>query len=151
MPRPDGKLSRPAVLFDGACNLCSGVVQFVAARDPQARFRFAPLGSVAATRLLQGAGDAGTAGTAGSADTIVLIDDGRVYLRSAAVLRIARSLRFPWPMAYALMVVPRPLRDYAYDVVARHRLQWFGARDTCLVPGDLKDVKDRWAHDESVR
>ena len=137
MPRRDEKRPSAAILFDGVCNLCSSVVQFVAARDPQARFRFASLGSAPATRLLQEAGV-----SLGSADSIVLIEDGRAYLRSAAALRIARSLRFPWPMAYGLVVVPRPLRDYVYDVVARHRRRWFGTRDTCLVPGD--DMKDRF-------
>ena len=143
MPRPDGKLPRAAVLFDGVCNLCSGVVQFVAARDPQAKFRFAPLGSVAATRLLQDAGVSPVSNVSNvGADTIVLIVDGGAYVRAAAVLRISRSLRFPWSMAYGLMVVPRPLRDYAYDVVARHRRRWFGARDSCLVPAD--GTKDRF-------
>src|SRR5712692_8644525 len=137
MPRPDGELPSAAVLFDGVCNLCSGVVQFVAARDPKARFRFASLGSVAATRLLQ---DAGVSPV--GADTIVLVEDGHAYVRSTAALRIARSLRFPWSMAYGLIVVPRPLRDYAYDVIASHRLQWFGTRDTCLVPGE--EMKDRF-------
>jgi predicted DCC family thiol-disulfide oxidoreductase YuxK len=150
MPRPGGPPGA-VVLFDGVCNLCSGTVRFVIARDPQARFRFAPLGSVAAVRLLHEAGVSREDSLSPGADSIVLIEGGRVYVRSAAALRIARSLRFPWPMAYALILVPRALRDYAYDVVARRRLQWFGERDTCLVPADLKGLKDRWVDDESVR
>jgi predicted DCC family thiol-disulfide oxidoreductase YuxK len=49
-------------------------------------------------------------------------------------LRIARRLRFPWPLLYAFIVVPRPLRDIVYDFIARHRYRWFGKRDTCMVP-----------------
>jgi predicted DCC family thiol-disulfide oxidoreductase YuxK len=51
-----------------------------------------------------------------------------------AVLRIARRLPFPWPLAYALIVVPRPVRDWFYDLIARHRYRWFGKRDHCMLP-----------------
>jgi predicted DCC family thiol-disulfide oxidoreductase YuxK len=65
---------------------------------------------------------------------MALIDQGRVYARSTAALRIARRLSFPWPLVYALIVVPRPLRDLFYDVIARNRYRWFGKRDACLIP-----------------
>ena len=103
------------VLFDGVCNLCNGLVQFIIRRDPHARFQFAAMTSFAA-------------------DTIVLVEDGRRYERSAAVLRIARQLRAPWPLLFAFIVVSRPLRDWAYDAVARRRYRWFGRRETCMVP-----------------
>jgi len=113
------------VLFDGVCNLCNGAVRFVLARDPRGRFRFASLQSDVARRLLKGDGPA---------ETIVLIDAGKIYTKSTAALRIARGLRFPWPLLYALAVIPRPLRDFVYDWVARNRYRWFGKRDTCMLP-----------------
>jgi len=113
---------RPVVLFDGVCNLCNGVVRFIIARDPSARFRFAPL---------QWVDDGGPAGTT---DSIVLVEAGKRYTKSTAALRIARGLRFPWPLLYALVLVPRPLRDLVYDWVARHRYGWFGKRASCMVP-----------------
>ena len=122
--------SHAVVLFDGVCNLCNGFVQFVIPRDPRGYFRFAALQSPAAARLMAEAGV-----TPGAADSILLIDGGRAIVRSAAALRIARRLRFPWPLLYALIVVPRPIRDWVYDLVARNRLRWFGQRDQCLVPG----------------
>ena len=67
-------------------------------------------------------------------DSIVLIDEGRLFTRSTAALRIARRLRFPWPLLYGLIVVPRPLRDFLYDWVARNRYRWFGKRDSCMLP-----------------
>jgi predicted DCC family thiol-disulfide oxidoreductase YuxK len=67
-------------------------------------------------------------------DSVVLIADGRLWTRSAAALRIARRLSFPWPLLYVFVVVPRPLRDWIYDLVARHRYQWFGRRDACMMP-----------------
>jgi predicted DCC family thiol-disulfide oxidoreductase YuxK len=117
------------VLFDGVCNLCNGFVQFVIPRDPHGHFRFAALQSPVAARLL-----AQARVTPGDAETVVLIEDGRAFFRSSAALRIARGLRFPWPLLYGLMVLPRPIRDWVYDLIARNRLRWFGQRDQCMIP-----------------
>jgi predicted DCC family thiol-disulfide oxidoreductase YuxK len=125
------------VLFDGVCNLCNGFVQFIITRDPDARFRFAALQSDAAAALLR---DAGV--TPPLPDSLVLVEDGRVYFRSAAALRVARRLRFPWPIAYGLVVVPRVIRDRIYDYVAAHRYRWFGRRESCMVP--TPDLKRRF-------
>lgn len=130
-------MEHAVVLFDGVCNLCNGFIRFVIPRDPRGYFRFAPLSSAAAARAMA---DAGV--TAGEADSILLIENRRAFLRSAAALRIARRLRFPWPLAYGLMIVPRPFRDWGYDVVARNRFRWFGRRDVCMVPGP--ETRDRF-------
>ena len=127
----------PVILFDGVCNLCNGFVQFVIARDPAARFHFAALQSESARRLL-----ARVDGLGEVPDSVVLVDRGRIYTRSSAALRIARGLPFPWSLARALIVVPRPLRDWVYDRVARHRYRWFGRKDTCMVP--TPDVRARF-------
>ena len=127
----------PVVLFDGVCNLCNGSVRFVIERDPRKHFQFAPLQSETATTLI-----GGLANPLAMPDSIVLVDDGRLYVRSTAALRIARRLRFPWPLLWVFMAVPRPLRDWVYDVIARHRYGWFGKRDTCMVP--TKEIRDRF-------
>jgi predicted DCC family thiol-disulfide oxidoreductase YuxK len=116
------------ILFDGVCNLCSGFVQFVIARDPGAHFRFAALSSPAAERALSAAGVTPVPGS------IILIDDGVAYFRSDAPLRIARRLRFPWPLAYGLLIVPRFIRDRVYDFIAARRYRWFGRQDACMLP-----------------
>jgi len=126
------------ILFDGVCNLCSGFVQFVIARDPTARFRFGTLQSEEGRRLL------GDRPSDTGEDTMVLVDEGRVFTRSAAALRVARSLRFPWPLAYAFIVVPAPVRDAVYAFVARHRYAWFGRRASCLVP--TPELRERFLH-----
>jgi predicted DCC family thiol-disulfide oxidoreductase YuxK len=125
----------PAVIvFDGVCNLCNGLVDFVIARDPDARFRFASLQSDAARRLLHGAQLEPPL-----RDSVVLIEHGHVFRRSEAALRIARRLGAPWSFAYPLVAVPRPVRDWIYEVVARNRYRWFGKRPTCRVPtADLR-------------
>jgi predicted DCC family thiol-disulfide oxidoreductase YuxK len=117
------------VLFDGVCNLCHGAVRFIVARDPRARFRFASLQSAAGTALLRDH-HLGP----GSPESLVLLEAGRAYTRSAAVLRIARRLRAPWPLAGLMLVLPAPLRDGLYDFVAARRYRWFGRQATCPVP-----------------
>jgi predicted DCC family thiol-disulfide oxidoreductase YuxK len=125
------------VLFDGVCNLCNGIVRFVIARDPRAHFQFAALTSAAAERALASARVTGPL-----PDSLVLIDEGAVFTRSDAALRMARRLTFPWPVVYGLIVLPRPVRDWAYDVVARYRYRWFGRQDSCMVPTPL--IRDRF-------
>jgi predicted DCC family thiol-disulfide oxidoreductase YuxK len=131
MKRPDAP--HAVVLFDGVCNLCNGFVQFIIPRDPAGYFRFAALSSEAAARVLSNARDARHEGPL--VDSIVLVEDGGVYVRSTAALRIARRLEFPWFLGYGLVIVPRFFRNAIYDFIARHRLRWFGRRETCIVPG----------------
>lgn len=120
----------PAVLlFDGVCNLCNASVNFIIDHDPQAYFRFAALQSEAGRALLEGYSLAGN-----YLDSLVLVEDGQVYTRSTAALRVARRLGGAWPLLAGLLVVPRPLRDVVYDWIARHRYRWFGRRDACRLP-----------------
>ncbi len=128
------------ILFDGVCTLCNGFVQFVIARDPSARFRFASLQSPAAAALLRESGV-----TAPLPDSIVLVEGRRVFVRSSAALRILRGLRFPWVLAYGFIAVPRFVRDPVYDVIAAHRYRWFGKRETCMVP--TPELKRRFLAD----
>jgi len=117
------------VLFDGHCNLCAWSVRFVIERDPARRFRFAALHSPAGRELLAEHGLLEDA-----PDSIVLIEDGRVYTRSSAALRIARHLRGAWRLLGVFRIVPRVLRDPLYRVVARFRYRWFGRSEACLAP-----------------
>lgn len=120
------------ILFDGVCNLCSGVVRFVIARDPHARFRFAALQSDAARRACAEVG--ATPPTAVDPDTIIVIVNGRALERSDAALAIAARLPFPWPIFGVFRILPRALRDWLYRFVAKNRYRWFGKSDTCMVP-----------------
>ena len=118
------------ILFDGVCNLCNGAVQFVIHRDPHGRFRFAALQSDAAKALVEKT----WRGPSPLPDSIVYVQDGVAHVRSDAAIRIARDLGFPWSLLAIFTIVPRSLRDAVYDLVARRRLAWFGARDACMVP-----------------
>jgi predicted DCC family thiol-disulfide oxidoreductase YuxK len=117
------------ILFDGECNLCNGFVGFVLPRDPAAHFKFASLQSSFGQDLLTGHDL-----PANTLDSVVLVDEGKVYIRSTAALRIVRRLSGLWPLLYLLILVPRPIRDAVYDFIARHRYRWFGKRESCLLP-----------------
>lgn len=118
------------ILFDGVCNLCSGFVQFVIGRDAKQYFRFASLQSEAGQALLRQHGLEPTI----TPETVVLLEGGRAYAYSTAVLHILRRLTGAWSWLYAARVLPKPLRDAAYRFVARHRYQWFGQQEACLLP-----------------
>jgi predicted DCC family thiol-disulfide oxidoreductase YuxK len=119
------------ILFDGVCNLCNGFVQFVIQRDKAGYFRFASLQSAAGQALLA---EHGIRLGAVGPETVVLVEQNRTYTHSTAVLRIARRMGGGWPLLYVFSAVPRFVRDAAYRFVARHRYQWFGQRDACMLP-----------------
>ena len=119
----------PIVLFDGFCNLCAGSVQFLLRHDRKGIFHFCSLQSKAAAQLLQMQDT-----DPRQLKTLVLLDGGRLYTRSPAVLRIARKLGGAWPLLYAGIIIPRFIRDSMYDWVAANRYRWFGKKESCWLP-----------------
>jgi predicted DCC family thiol-disulfide oxidoreductase YuxK len=114
------------VLFDGYCNLCSGSVQFIIKRDPGAYFRFASLQSKQGTELIETVGT-----TSPEGESVILIENGKVYSRSTAALRIARRLTCAWPLLAVFLIVPPFIRNAVYDWISRNRYKWFGKKETC--------------------
>ncbi|PIQ61890.1 MAG: thiol-disulfide oxidoreductase [Bacteroidetes bacterium CG12_big_fil_rev_8_21_14_0_65_60_17] len=127
----------PVILFDGVCNLCNASVNFVIDRDDDAIFRFGALQSDSGARMLAEHGL-----EPGRLESIVLIDDGAVYVASDAALRIARrlggALKLLWPFRF----VPRFLRDAVYNWIARNRYRWFGRQESCRLP--TPDLTERF-------
>ncbi|MCC6321263.1 MAG: thiol-disulfide oxidoreductase DCC family protein [Phycisphaerales bacterium] len=119
------------VLFDGVCNLCNGCVRWIVKRDRSAVFRFAPMQSGAARRALEAAG---VPTASPQPDSIIVIDADGVHTRSDSAIAIARRLGFPWSLARVGRVLPRSVRDWLYDRVARNRYRLFGKAGTCMVP-----------------
>jgi len=120
---------QPIVLFDGECSLCNASVNFIIARDGRKRFRFAAIQSAIGHRLLEQHGLPDS-----EQSTVVLIEGQRAFTRSTAALRIVRWLRWPWPFLFALVVIPRLVRDPLYALIARNRHRWFGRSASCRVP-----------------
>lgn len=125
------------LVFDGMCNLCSQSVLFIIKRDKQAVFRFAPLQSEAGRHLLKQYGI-----DPGNVDSLLLIKDGNAYIKSEAALRLVKELQGSWKFLSVFTVIPKPIRDWLYDLVAKNRYKWFGKKDACIVP--TEDIKTRF-------
>ncbi len=121
--------AHPILLFDGVCNLCNGSVQFIIRRDPGARFRFASLQSEVGQRYLDELRIDREA-----LDSLILVEGDRWSKESDAVLRIARLLGGPWKALAVFRLLPRPLRDRLYRLIARNRYRWFGKQESCWLP-----------------
>lgn len=121
------------VLYDGVCGLCDRTVQWLLAHDPDGRLHYAPLQGATAAELR-----ARHPEIPADIDTIVLVEvdanGERVFLRSHAAFRIARHLRGPARGLSLLSVLPRPLTDLAYRMVAAVRYRAWGKLDRCRVP-----------------
>ncbi len=127
--------SGPILLFDGVCNLCTGTVRFVIDRDARKQFRFASLQSPAAARMMGPAAPDGD-----QLETMILVVGERIHRKSTAALLTARRLDGLWPLLAVLLVVPRPIRDVAYDWIGRRRYRLFVKCDACRTPdGDVAD------------
>jgi predicted DCC family thiol-disulfide oxidoreductase YuxK len=122
-------MEKATILFDGVCNLCNRCVRFVLARDPGEHFAFAPLQSLQGRELLTRVGLSADGRT-----SIVLIEGGRAFEKSDAVIRVLGGLSGLWPVLSLFRFVPRRLRDAAYDWIASNRYRWFGQRADCPVP-----------------
>ena len=127
---PDG----PVLLYDGLCGFCDGTVQFILKHDRRGTLRFATLqGDFARDVIARHPELAGV-------DSLVLVEpdpasgNERVYVRSDGALHVARYLGGAWKLARATAIVPRFLRDLAYDGFARIRYRVFGRYDACPIP-----------------
>jgi predicted DCC family thiol-disulfide oxidoreductase YuxK len=128
---PRSPHAEATVFYDGTCALCHGAVRFLLAEDPPpGHFRIAPLGGATSDDAFEN--------TASLPDSIVVAPgDGRLLVRSDAVIHCLDALGGWWRVAAAALAgLPRPLRDAAYDVVARRRRSWFGTIDpvACSLP-----------------
>ncbi|HYW07736.1 MAG TPA: thiol-disulfide oxidoreductase DCC family protein [Longimicrobium sp.] len=122
-------MTPPVVLYDGVCGLCDHLVKFIVARDRRGRFRFAALQGETGQALLRQHGL-----PTEDFNSAVLVEDGRAYLRSAAIVRIVCGLGGFWRVFLIARVIPPRLLDVGYDAVARARYRFFGRSDACLLP-----------------
>jgi len=125
------------ILFDGVCNLCNGLVQFIIRRDPKARFKFASLQSEVGRSLLKQFNV-----DPDLLHSIVVIDNDVAFQRSDAALRIANYLGGGWKILNAFNILPKFFRDACYKVVAANRYRIFGKKDSCMIPAP--ELKERF-------
>ena len=120
--------TKSIILFDGVCNLCNASVQFIIKRDKGDYFRFSALQSETGKAM------ANKYGVSANASSVILIEDEKKYSKSTAALRIAKKLSGLWPLLYLFIIIPPPIRNGIYRIVAKNRYSWFGKKDECMVP-----------------
>lgn len=133
----DHSIKQPIILFDGVCNLCNSSVQFIIKRDKKVRFLFASLQSRYAKENLPAEFTDEKA-----LQSIVLKDEKGLKTKSSAVLNISKNLTGLWPLLYVFIVIPKFIRDWIYDIVAKNRYRWFGKKDQCMIPSP--ELKSRF-------
>ena len=131
---PESSFANPIVLYDGVCGLCNGAVQFLLKRDGRDRLRFASLQSDFAAELLNRHGIDHS-----DLDTVYVVLNCKepresLLAKSDAFLFLAKAIGGVWTIARVGRIVPRPIRNWLYDFVARHRYQVFGKYESCMLP-----------------
>lgn len=120
--------TKPIIFFDGVCNLCNSSVQFVIKKDKEARFKFASLQSQAGQEILHQYHL-----SQNDFNSFILLEDGKLYTRSTAALRVFSQLK-GWKWSRVFQWVPRFVRDGVYNIIARNRYKWFGKQESCMLP-----------------
>ena len=133
------KIEKYIVLFDGVCNFCNGAVNFIIDRDQQGKFAFASLQSEVGSEILK---NYRLTTRYQALDSIVLVKNNRVYVKSRAALEIAKELDGGWPLFYTFIILPPFIRDFFYDLLAKYRYKLFGKSETCRIP--TADIRDRF-------
>jgi len=128
---------RKIILFDGVCNLCNHSVQFIIKNDHHALFSFASLQSEGAAHLLSEFNL-----SSNQLDSVIYLEGKKLYTESTAALKIAKHLKSPWKFAYVFIIVPTPLRNFFYKIIAKNRYKWFGKQNECMIP--TPDMKKRF-------
>jgi predicted DCC family thiol-disulfide oxidoreductase YuxK len=130
------------LLFDGVCNLCNGLVQFVIKRDRAGRFRFGALQSKSGRTYLKK-----LKLPVQELETLVLVKDGNALTKSSGALTLLRELGGFWSWFYVFMIIPVPVRDWVYDLIARNRYSIFGRTQACMIP--TPELKKRFLSGDS--
>lgn len=128
--------NHPLVLFDGVCNLCNSSVNFIIRKDKKALFRFVPSQSEKGKHLID------KHFRNFDLQTVVLIHNDTTYTKSDAFLKIMNKLGGFWKIFSILWIIPRPVRDFFYDLIARNRYRIFGKKDRCMIPSP--EIKKRF-------
>ncbi|RLZ07545.1 thiol-disulfide oxidoreductase DCC family protein [Faecalibacter macacae] len=129
--------TKKIILFDGVCNLCNSSVQFIIERDTKNVFLFSSLQSDFGQKILKENNL-----NEENFDSIILIDEDKIYQKSDAALRIAKELQSPIKYFNLFLILPQFLRDFGYDLIAKNRYKFFGKQESCWIP--TEELKNKF-------
>ena len=130
------------ILFDGVCNFCDHSVQFIIKRDKHAFYKFASIQSDVGKELIK------KHKVPIDIDSLILIEHNTCYYKSTAALRICKHLKGGWKLLTCLLIFPKPIRDYFYEIIAKNRYKWFGKKESCMIP--TSEDRVRFIEDYSI-
>jgi predicted DCC family thiol-disulfide oxidoreductase YuxK len=119
---------RPVIVFDGHCALCSGWARFVLRHDRRGRYRLLPAQTPLGEAIYRHYGLDPV-----DYETNLLLEDGRLFMKSEGTIRMFEGLGLPWSLMAVGRVLPLAWRDALYGLVARNRIKWFGRREVCYL------------------
>jgi predicted DCC family thiol-disulfide oxidoreductase YuxK len=130
--------NKKIILFDGVCNLCDSVVQFVIEYDKNDVFRFVALQSEIGQEILKHIGI-----DPKNIDSVILYEPGIAYnYKSTAAIEIAKSLGGFWHLGTIFRIIPTGIKNQLYDYIAKNRYKWYGKKETCWIP--TKELKSKF-------
>lgn len=119
------------ILFDGVCNFCNSSVNFIIKRDKKNYFLFSSLQSEYSQKFLTKNNF-----PTNNFNSIILIENNKLYQKSTAALKIAKHLKGLWKLSYVFIIIPPFIRDFFYDVLTKNRYKWFGKKEMCMIPDE---------------
>ena len=120
---------QPLILFDGVCNLCNSSVQKIIKIDKHHKFKFASLQSDAGKEiLLQFSTDNS------KMDSVLLLQNNQIYAKSSAILGVFKEIGGFYKLLLIFWLVPKPIRNWMYDFIAKNRYNWFGKQKEGMIP-----------------
>ncbi len=114
------------VIFDGICGFCNKSIDILMKLDTQKKFRYTSLqGEFVKTLDIEP-----------DIDSIIYYEDRTLFYKSTAILKILQTLGGLWSMTTIFYLIPRVIRDFIYDIIAKYRYNIFGKMDSCRMPND---------------
>lgn len=128
--------TKSIVFFDGVCNLCNASIDFIIKRDRHNEFLVGALQDGFSKEILSK-----HQVKADYLDSLVLLENGEIFYKSTAALKIAKKLSGIWPVFYSFIILPTWLRDPVYDFIGKNRYRWFGQKNTCRIASPAEKAK----------
>lgn len=116
------------VLIDGTCNLCNNIADYISKKDKNSKFQFYSLQSEFGQTILKKAGMPGS-----DINSFLCIIDNKVYIKSNAALKVFKELGCYWRLLYLLVIIPKPIRDFFYDLISKNRYRFFKNQGNCKI------------------
>jgi len=128
---------KPIILFDGVCNFCNAIVNFIIKQDKKNVFLFCALQSDSGKKLLEEYKIDWKAN-----DSFVVIENKKAYQKSNAALKLYNKLPWYWKWIQIFWIFPKFIRDAVYNFIAKNRYKWFGKKEECMIP--TKEVREKF-------